>query len=513
MSRGRKRERQPDNRKKLTLEQHALAVLANRRADVMEAALSEKAVRLLAKTDNDWMEVKTEPGRGPVVVWQDAGGDHLFLQSRPRYVAWISNMAVNARDDGWLELLARIPAGCFGGKTVSTLAAVVKAAGLQIMQPAGKTHPNAGILPQALAGGALKVVVREREAPHDDTLPGLLDDADWHDTDFLPLFDDGPRDSPIVRMPTLELLHGAGIPAGQPGKGAPGDLRLLYELLIDAPPEARDGGTARLEYSVDDLRRMLASPAPGARPLLNVAGERWGSFMRMLKRARSYTMPADGGASAWLPIAIRSYPQHPRGVLRLDVSLPPGSRKGPRILLKWLRRYGAASYPAWRTWLSLAYLWDRSAVNGRWVRGTQPRVARDAAGRMIGPDGRVLLDRRSQRVTRWSDPRAVLLDAGGRPVRNVAEAAREANPAAERLHPWLTRRDIESLGFPRPDRQITARARHKRFAAGMEVLQGFARDGTIVLVERCGRFQILPPAPDPDAESVPIRKGAGDRRR
>ena len=405
--------------------------------------------------------------------------------------------------DFYIPDLAQIVASDDG---LSALA-VIHQSPARTREPAGKTHPNAGILPQALAGGALKVAARDREAPHDDdALPGLLDDTDWHDTDFLPLFDDGPRDSPIVRMPTLELLHGAGIPAGRPGKGAPGDLRLLYELLIDAPPEARDGGTARLEYSVDDLRRMLASPAPGARPLLNVAGERWGSFMRMLKRARSYTMPADGGASVWLPIAIRSYPQHPAGVLRLDVSLPPGSAKGPRILRKWLRRYGAASYPAWRTWLALAYLWDRSAVNGRWVRGTQPRVARDAAGRMIGADGRVLLNRRSQRVTRWSDPRAVLLDADGRPVRTVAEAAREANPAAERLHPWLSRRDIESLGFPRPDRKITERSRRKRFADVLEVLQGFARDGTITLVERCGRFQLLPPAPDPDAESVPIRR-------
>ena len=51
-------------------------------------------------------------------------------------------------------------------------------------------------------------------------------------------------------------------------------------------------------------------------------------------------MPADGGMSAWLPIRVRSVPVRTGGVLRLDVSLPPGSDKGPRILRRVLRRSG-----------------------------------------------------------------------------------------------------------------------------------------------------------------------------
>ena len=90
----------------------------------------------------------------------------------------------------------------------------------------------------------------------------------------------------------------------------------------------------------------------------------------------------DGGRSDWLPIRVRSYPRRDGGVLRLDVSLPPGSDKGPRILRRVLRRLGARSYPQWRAWLALAYLWDRSAVNGHWVRATRPRLARDSAGRL-----------------------------------------------------------------------------------------------------------------------------------
>ena len=75
-----------------------------------------------------------------------------------------------------------------------------------------------------------------------------------------------------------------------------------------------------------------------------------------LKVVDRFAVPADGGMSAWLPIRVRSFPVRTGGVLRLDVSLPPGSDKGPRILRRVLRRLGARSYPQWRAWLALAYL-------------------------------------------------------------------------------------------------------------------------------------------------------------
>ena len=140
------------------------------------------------------------------------------------------------------------------------------------------------------------------------------------------------------------------------------------------------------------------------------------------------TVPADGGRSDWLPIRVRSYPRRDDGVLRLDVSLPPGSDKGPCIL----RRLGARSYPQWRAWLALAYLWDRSAVNGHWVRATRPRLARDSGGRLVDAKGAVILDKRGAPAAKWTDGRPVLLDADGRPVPTAGKAARERNPEASR---------------------------------------------------------------------------------
>ena len=169
-------------------------------------------------------------------------------------------------------------------------------------------------------------------------------------------------------------------------------------------------------------------------------------------------------------------------VLRLDVSLPPGSDKGPRILRRVLRRLGARSYPQWLAWLALAYLWDRSAVNGHWVRATRPRLARDSAGRLVDTDGAVILHTRGKQrgapVTKWTDRRAVLLDAEGRPVPAAGEAARERNPDAS-LHPWLTAADIVALGYP-PERGLSASALSMRKARVLEDLAVFEAEGLIV---------------------------------
>ena len=185
------------------------------------------------------------------------------------------------------------------------------------------------------------------------------------------------------------------------------------------------------------------------------------------------------------------------GVLRLDVSLPPGSDKGPRILRRVLRRLGARSYPQWRAWLALAYLWDRSAFKGHWVRATRPRLARDSADRLVDATGAVILDRRGAPVTKWKDKRAVLLDAEGRPVPVAGEAAREHNPEA-RLHPWLTAADIMALGYP-PERGLSASALRMRKQRVLADLAEFEAEGLIVLeVHPDGRhWRVLPPDTDP----------------
>ena len=353
-------------------------------------------------------------------------------------------------------------------------------------------HPHGGILPTPLAGAAVRVQVSDR---FDERLPELPGPGVAADGDgWLPLSDPGP--GPLAKLPALDFLHAGGLEAFQRGRGAPWPLRIAYETLIDVPAAARNGGIARLEYPLrgDGNATLEAMLYPEGR--LNLSRD-WGRFLAALKVVDRFAVPADGGMSAWLPIRVRSFPVRTGGVLRLDVSLPPGSDKGPRILRRVLRRLGARSYPQWRAWLALAYLWDRSAVNGHWVRATRPRLARNSGGRLVDRTGTVILDRRGAPVTKWKDKRAVLLDAEGRPVPTAGEAARERNPEAS-LHPWLTAADIMALGYP-PERGLSASALSMRKARVLEDLAAFEAEGLIVFEAHPDgrRWRVLPPDTDP----------------
>ena len=88
-------------------------------------------------------------------------------------------------------------------------------------------------------------------------------------------------------------------------------------------------------------------------------------------------------------------------------------------------------------------------------------------------------------VTKWTDRRAVLLDAEGRPVPTAGEAARERNPDA-RLHPWLVPADIVALGYP-PERGLSASALSMRKARVLEDLAAFEAEGLIAFGGSPGR--------------------------
>ena len=386
-----------------------------------------------------------------------------------------------------VKMLQTTPAG--GG---GTALAVLHARLPRTVAPDVTQHPHAGILPASLGGAAVRVQVSDR---FDERLPELPGPGVAADGDgWLPGFDPGP--GPLAKLPALDFLHAGGLEAFQRGRGAPWPLRIAYETLIDVPAAARNGGIARLEYPLrgDGDATLQAMLYPEGR--LNLSRD-WRRFLAALEVVDRFSVPADGGMSAWMPIRVRSVPVRTGGVLRLDVSLPPGSDKGPRILRRVLRRLGARSYPQWRAWLALAYLWDRSAVNGHWVRATRPRQARDSGGRLVDATGAAMLDKRGAPVTKWTDRRAVLLDAEGRPVPTAGEAARERNPDA-RLHPWLAPADIVALGYP-PERGLSASALSMRKARVLEDLAAFEAEGLIAFEAHPAgrRWRVLPPDTDP----------------
>ena len=72
---------------------------------------------------------------------------------------------------------------------------------------------------------------------------------------------------------------------------------------------------------------------------------------------------------------------------------------------------------------------------------------------IVGADGKPLRDHRGAVVTDWSDRRAVILGAKGKPACADNPPAYERNPAADRV-PMLGRDDLIRLAFdaaPRPN--------------------------------------------------------------
>ena len=99
-------------------------------------------------------------------------------------------------------------------------------------------------------------------------------------------------------------------------------------------------------------------------------------------------------------------------------------------------------------------------------------------------------------AAKWTDRRAVLLDADGRPVPTAGAAARERNPEARR-HPWLTAAGIVALGYP-PERGLSAPALSMRKARVMTDLWTFAAESlAVVEMHPDGRrWRVLPPGTD-----------------
>ena len=268
--------------------------------------------------------VRGEKGWRKVVYWWECG------EVLSRFVV---------RDDG-LSALALLHAK------------LPKAVTPDVMQ-----HPHGGILPTPLAGAAVRVQVSDRFDERLPELPGpgvAADGVGW-----LPGFDPGP--GPLAKLPALDFLHAGGLEAFQRGRGAPWPLRIAYETLIDVPAAARNGGIARLEYPLrgDGDATLQAMLYPEGR--LNLSRD-WGRFIKALEVVDRFSVPADGGMSAWLPIRVRSVP------------VRTGGRVAPRRI------------PTARFGQGTAHLAARAATARRAFLSAVAGVA--GAGLPVGPFGR-----------------------------------------------------------------------------------------------------------------------------
>lgn len=185
----------------------------------------------------------------------------------------------------------------------------------------------------------------------------------------------------------------------------------------------------------------------------------------------------------WRIVSVTALPSHDAqldDVVVFDLECLPDSDRGPQIDAERLWEFGVMAAPAWRTWIRLAYLWDKAKKNngGYRVYATRPEVLRGTGGEILDAYGKPLRRRNGAPITNWNDPRA------------VRTGREEENPAIHHV-PVLNTIEIAELGYddaPLHETMIRNRARKTR-----SWLKRMERDGAVMLKWFNNQVQVLEP--------------------
>ena len=245
-------------------------------------------------------------------------------------------------------------------------------------------------------------------------------------------------------------------PRANGGRGAPLALRLWIETLLSVPlAERRRHAPIRMEIPLRELVSWLW-PNGWNR------GRNWPQLAESLTAIHSARIPWEGGA--WSAVSVANIPSGLDYAVVLDVSLPPGSERGPMIRRDVLRRWGLDSAPSYRAYLGLALLWDRYGTSRN----------------------------------RNGEPRRIYADA---PVDwKKLNGPRQLNPARTRI-PALDSTDILALTATPNDARADS-TRRVTLKKGRAALRRMEAAGDIVIEElEDGLWRILEPAPTRSPEA------------
>ena len=249
------------------------------------------------------------------------------------------------------------------------------------------------------------------------------------------------------------------------GKGAE-DLRAMVP------------GTDRLVDMLEYNQRWLALPEPRPSHVVAILVDAWLRGQPIDRDHDVGRLDRVPGQTARVEVTLRELVAWlwPNGWKRTR----RGDRLGDLQILQRELLILDVSAPAWRAYLRLAYLWDaaKGRNNGARIYATRPVVARDRRGVLLGTDGKALRDQRGAVVKDWSDPRAVILGADGKPASASNPPAYERNPAADRV-PVLGPDNLIRLAFD--DSEVTRGTFRKRLHDARQALATMAATGAVIL--------------------------------
>ncbi len=295
----------------------------------------------------------------------------------------------------------------------------------------------------------------------------------------------------------------------RPGKAAPLPLRIWIEAVLALPTADRFGIRRPVAVRFGDLVDWLM---PNGEYRQRV----FPAIRQALHRVHNLRLPwelPDGTGGSRAVVVVRDAPRVWNAyadMVTFEISLPPGvNAHGPIVYRPALRRLGQQSAMRYRANLGLSWLWDRyGARNGRYIQPTRPRIARDDQDRQLTIEGEIIPDkrgapartytvpaRRNGKTVRIERPGIVPLDADGRPVPTLADAAHERNPAADR-YPVLTPAQLVELCYPLDlaGKKLTPGSNRKRRERAQDAIRLMAAEGYCIVEDADGGFRILPPS-------------------
>ena len=314
--------------------------------------------------------------------------------------------------------------------------------------------------------------------------------------------------NPTQLAPALPLLMYDEARAGKnPGRGSPTtpwELRTWIELILTTPAAER--------YSSDELCVQYGDFVEWLMPNGRYSKKCFQAIDRALDEVHNLRLPWEigGVGGLWSVILVISKPRTWNAyndLLIFKTSLPPGvSGYGPLIYRPALREMGQESVLQYRSYLSLSWMWDHYGANkGRYIQSERVRLARDKNDNLVDAKEAIILDengkpartwmirRKRNKKTIWKPrPGIVPLDADGKPVLSLNDAARERNPAADQ-YPILTPQQLVALAYMDEQKKLTPATHRKRQERSRKALKAIKSKGLCTIEDIDGGMRILPP--------------------